>query len=81
MIACSKNCGWEAHQTFYCPCCQTRLCYCEGHVAEDGFDDLCDVCWYAVTHSRIAAIVAAEIVAKRVPKLRRALLVEQVAHA
>lgn len=41
------SCGYGALDTFKCPNCERRICYCAGHDR----CDLCDECCIAVTHS------------------------------
>lgn len=42
------GCANGPSKTFVCPVCKDTVCWCEG-CGSARFDELCDVCWCAVT--------------------------------
>jgi hypothetical protein len=75
-ISGTEQCHWDLDQTFVCELCKQVVCYCQGCLLGDGLDELCDVCWCAVTSSALAAGVAWALVLPHDRELARSIALE-----
>lgn len=39
-----RCCSWAVEDTYQCPTCERRICYCSG-TADGELPECCDVCW------------------------------------